>query len=72
MSAGCPTTPLRPGSGASSNKHHKKTVEHAINCLTTEMSELSIFDRSYISIPTRREKFLSTSCLDYSADSLCL
>uniref|UniRef100_A0AAR5NXJ8 PIPK domain-containing protein n=1 Tax=Dendroctonus ponderosae TaxID=77166 RepID=A0AAR5NXJ8_DENPD len=34
---GCPTTPLRPGSGASSNKHHKKTVEHAINCLTTEM-----------------------------------
>uniref|UniRef100_A0AAR5NYK5 PIPK domain-containing protein n=1 Tax=Dendroctonus ponderosae TaxID=77166 RepID=A0AAR5NYK5_DENPD len=37
---GCPTTPLRPGSGASSNKHHKKTVEHAINCLTTEMEHL--------------------------------
>ncbi|CAH1979155.1 unnamed protein product [Acanthoscelides obtectus] len=37
---GCPTTPLRP-SGASQvaaqKAHHKKTVEHAINCLTTEM-----------------------------------
>ncbi|XP_050301190.1 phosphatidylinositol 4-phosphate 5-kinase type-1 alpha isoform X16 [Anthonomus grandis grandis] len=33
---GCPTTPLRQGTGSSS-KHHKKTVEHAINCLTTEM-----------------------------------
>ncbi|XP_050301186.1 phosphatidylinositol 4-phosphate 5-kinase type-1 alpha isoform X13 [Anthonomus grandis grandis] len=35
---GCPTTPLRQGTGSSS-KHHKKTVEHAINCLTTEMYE---------------------------------
>nr|CAI5842522.1 unnamed protein product [Callosobruchus analis] len=36
---GCPTTPLRP-SGATQQAqkaHHKKTVEHAINCLTTEM-----------------------------------
>ncbi|KAL1512511.1 hypothetical protein ABEB36_002093 [Hypothenemus hampei] len=37
---GCPTTPLRSGSGGSSGKHHKKTVEHAINCLTTEMTHL--------------------------------
>ncbi|XP_050301188.1 phosphatidylinositol 4-phosphate 5-kinase type-1 alpha isoform X15 [Anthonomus grandis grandis] len=36
---GCPTTPLRQGTGSSS-KHHKKTVEHAINCLTTEMTHL--------------------------------
>ncbi|XP_049818237.1 phosphatidylinositol 4-phosphate 5-kinase type-1 alpha isoform X16 [Aethina tumida] len=35
--AGCPTTPLRQGSNSSSSKKHKKTVEHAINCLTTEM-----------------------------------
>ncbi|CAG9766192.1 unnamed protein product [Ceutorhynchus assimilis] len=36
---GCPTTPFRKGSSTSS-KHHKKTVEHAINCLTTEMEQL--------------------------------
>ncbi|KAJ8926126.1 hypothetical protein NQ315_009983 [Exocentrus adspersus] len=33
---GCPTTPLRQGAH-SSKVQHKKTVEHAINCLTTEM-----------------------------------
>ncbi|XP_049818225.1 phosphatidylinositol 4-phosphate 5-kinase type-1 alpha isoform X3 [Aethina tumida] len=38
--AGCPTTPLRQGSNSSSSKKHKKTVEHAINCLTTEMTHL--------------------------------
>ncbi|XP_065166797.1 phosphatidylinositol 4-phosphate 5-kinase type-1 alpha isoform X14 [Atheta coriaria] len=32
---GCPSTPLRQGSTTST--HSKKTVEHAINCLTTEM-----------------------------------
>ncbi|XP_023309841.1 phosphatidylinositol 4-phosphate 5-kinase type-1 alpha isoform X10 [Anoplophora glabripennis] len=32
---GCPTTPLRQSSHT--KVHHKKTVEHAINCLTTEM-----------------------------------
>lgn len=39
---GCPTTPLRQGSNTStvSSGHHKKTVEHAINCLTTEMTHL--------------------------------
>lgn len=35
-SSGCPTTPMRQGHQGSS-KHYKKTVEHAINCLTTEM-----------------------------------
>ncbi|CAG9835392.1 unnamed protein product [Diabrotica balteata] len=35
---GCPTTPLRQGTHTSSKSHHKKTVEHAINCLTTEMN----------------------------------
>lgn len=34
---GCPTTPLRPGHHFASKSQHKKTVEHAINCLTTEM-----------------------------------
>ncbi|XP_076267616.1 phosphatidylinositol 4-phosphate 5-kinase 59B isoform X24 [Rhynchophorus ferrugineus] len=34
---GCPTTPMKPGSIISTSKQHKKTVEHAINCLTTEM-----------------------------------
>ncbi|CAH0551568.1 unnamed protein product [Brassicogethes aeneus] len=36
---GCPTTPLRQSSNSSSKKH-KKTVEHAINCLTSEMTHL--------------------------------
>ncbi|XP_076267610.1 phosphatidylinositol 4-phosphate 5-kinase 59B isoform X18 [Rhynchophorus ferrugineus] len=35
---GCPTTPMKPGSIISTSKQHKKTVEHAINCLTTEMT----------------------------------
>ncbi|XP_023309834.1 phosphatidylinositol 4-phosphate 5-kinase type-1 alpha isoform X3 [Anoplophora glabripennis] len=35
---GCPTTPLRQSSHT--KVHHKKTVEHAINCLTTEMTHL--------------------------------
>ncbi|XP_065166786.1 phosphatidylinositol 4-phosphate 5-kinase type-1 alpha isoform X4 [Atheta coriaria] len=35
---GCPSTPLRQGSTTST--HSKKTVEHAINCLTTEMEQL--------------------------------
>lgn len=35
---GCPSTPLRQGSTTST--HSKKTVEHAINCLTTEMTHL--------------------------------
>ncbi|KAG5884964.1 hypothetical protein JTB14_000358 [Gonioctena quinquepunctata] len=34
---GCPTTPLRQGH-SSTKLHHKKTVEHAINCLSTEMN----------------------------------
>ncbi|CAG9821009.1 unnamed protein product [Phaedon cochleariae] len=34
---GCPTTPLRQGH-SSTKPHHKKTVEHAINCLSTEMN----------------------------------
>ncbi|XP_076267618.1 phosphatidylinositol 4-phosphate 5-kinase 59B isoform X26 [Rhynchophorus ferrugineus] len=37
---GCPTTPMKPGSIISTSKQHKKTVEHAINCLTTEMTHL--------------------------------
>ncbi|XP_076267613.1 phosphatidylinositol 4-phosphate 5-kinase 59B isoform X21 [Rhynchophorus ferrugineus] len=37
---GCPTTPMKPGSIISTSKQHKKTVEHAINCLTTEMEQL--------------------------------
>ncbi|CAH0551563.1 unnamed protein product [Brassicogethes aeneus] len=41
---GCPTTPLRQSSNSSSKKH-KKTVEHAINCLTSEMH---IEKRQYI------------------------
>ncbi|XP_017776751.1 PREDICTED: phosphatidylinositol 4-phosphate 5-kinase type-1 alpha isoform X14 [Nicrophorus vespilloides] len=44
---GCPTTPLRQGSHTSS--HSKKTVEHAINCLTTEMEQLKKqVDKDYI------------------------
>ncbi|XP_074042501.1 phosphatidylinositol 4-phosphate 5-kinase 59B isoform X15 [Leptinotarsa decemlineata] len=35
---GCPTTPLRQSSHTSTKLHHKKTVEHAINCLSTEMN----------------------------------
>ncbi|XP_045461149.1 phosphatidylinositol 4-phosphate 5-kinase type-1 beta isoform X20 [Harmonia axyridis] len=37
---GCPTTPLRQSSNSPSMSvsHHKKTVEHAITCLTSEMS----------------------------------
>ncbi|XP_044747442.1 phosphatidylinositol 4-phosphate 5-kinase type-1 alpha isoform X11 [Coccinella septempunctata] len=37
---GCPTTPLRQSSNSPSTSvsHHKKTVEHAITCLTSEMS----------------------------------
>ncbi|CAH1101986.1 unnamed protein product [Psylliodes chrysocephalus] len=35
---GCPTTPLRQATHSSTKSHHKKTVEHAINCLTTEMN----------------------------------
>ncbi|KYB26780.1 Phosphatidylinositol 4-phosphate 5-kinase type-1 alpha-like Protein [Tribolium castaneum] len=35
---GCPTTPLRQSSNTSMKAgHHKQTVEHAINCLTSEM-----------------------------------
>ncbi|XP_044265576.1 phosphatidylinositol 4-phosphate 5-kinase type-1 alpha isoform X11 [Tribolium madens] len=35
---GCPTTPLRQSSNTSMKAgHHKRTVEHAINCLTSEM-----------------------------------
>ncbi|CAH1128014.1 unnamed protein product [Ceutorhynchus assimilis] len=44
---GCPTTPFRKGSSTSS-KHHKKTVEHAINCLTTEMETRDYTLRLYI------------------------
>lgn len=36
-SSGCPTTPMRPGHHQGSSKQYKKTVEHAINCLTSEM-----------------------------------
>ncbi|KAJ8962704.1 hypothetical protein NQ318_001101 [Aromia moschata] len=34
---GCPTTPLRQGTQPATKLHHKKAVEHTINCLTTEM-----------------------------------
>ncbi|KYB26779.1 Phosphatidylinositol 4-phosphate 5-kinase type-1 alpha-like Protein [Tribolium castaneum] len=38
---GCPTTPLRQSSNTSMKAgHHKQTVEHAINCLTSEMTHL--------------------------------
>ncbi|XP_045461156.1 phosphatidylinositol 4-phosphate 5-kinase type-1 alpha isoform X26 [Harmonia axyridis] len=39
---GCPTTPLRQSSNSPSMSvsHHKKTVEHAITCLTSEMTHL--------------------------------
>ncbi|XP_068895533.1 phosphatidylinositol 4-phosphate 5-kinase type-1 alpha isoform X3 [Tenebrio molitor] len=38
---GCPTTPLRQSSNTSMKAgHHKQTVEHAINCLTSEMEQL--------------------------------
>lgn len=37
---GCPTTPLKQSSATSTSKQHKKTVEHAINCLTSEMTHL--------------------------------
>ncbi|XP_045461152.1 phosphatidylinositol 4-phosphate 5-kinase type-1 alpha isoform X23 [Harmonia axyridis] len=39
---GCPTTPLRQSSNSPSMSvsHHKKTVEHAITCLTSEMEQL--------------------------------
>ncbi|XP_030766366.1 phosphatidylinositol 4-phosphate 5-kinase type-1 alpha isoform X3 [Sitophilus oryzae] len=37
---GCPTTPLKQSSATSTSKQHKKTVEHAINCLTSEMEQL--------------------------------
>ncbi|XP_030766373.1 phosphatidylinositol 4-phosphate 5-kinase type-1 alpha isoform X10 [Sitophilus oryzae] len=38
---GCPTTPLKQSSATSTSKQHKKTVEHAINCLTSEMTVTS-------------------------------
>ncbi|KAJ3647325.1 hypothetical protein Zmor_019209 [Zophobas morio] len=38
---GCPTTPLRQSSNTSMKAgQHKQTVEHAINCLTSEMTHL--------------------------------
>ncbi|KAF2880902.1 hypothetical protein ILUMI_25278 [Ignelater luminosus] len=40
--AGCPTTPVRQtvSSTTTTSVHHKETVEHALNCLTTEMTHL--------------------------------
>ncbi|XP_056647078.1 phosphatidylinositol 4-phosphate 5-kinase type-1 alpha isoform X7 [Diorhabda sublineata] len=48
---GCPTTPLKQGTHSSMKSHHKKTVEHAINCLTTEMNSSSL-----TTDPTRARK----------------
>ncbi|CAG9854130.1 unnamed protein product [Phyllotreta striolata] len=47
---GCPTTPLRQTTHVSTKSHHKKTVEHAINCLTTEMNS------SILTEPSRPRK----------------